>query len=87
MDILKKLFPQAFKCKKSDTNNFVVTLIVYIVMFVIAGVLMWIAGFLTGIPVLGALVAIALRILDAVVLLYTVIGIVLSILCYAEIIE
>ena len=57
MDILKKLFPQAFKCKKSDTNNFVVTLIVYIVMFVIAGVLMWIAGFLTGIPVLGALVA------------------------------
>ncbi len=87
MDILKKIFPNAFNCKKSDTNGFVVTLIVYVVLFAIASVVLWVAGFLTGIPLLGALLAIVLRVLGVIVDLYTLIGIILSILCYLEIVK
>lgn len=87
MDILKKIFPGSFNCKKSDTNGFVVTLIVYVVIFAIASVLLWVAGFLTGIPVLGALLAIVLRVISVIVDLYTLIGIVLAILCYLEIVK
>lgn len=87
MDILKKVFPNAFNCKKSDTNGFVVTLIVYIVLFAIASVVLWVAGFLTGIPVLGTLLAIVLRVLGVIVDLYTLIGIVLSILCFVDVLK
>ncbi|MBE6639404.1 MAG: hypothetical protein E7616_08155 [Ruminococcaceae bacterium] len=87
MDILKKLFPHAFKCKKSEVGNFVITLILYLVFGIIAGAVIWVAGLLTGIPVLGFILALVLRILGSLVDLYVIVGVILSILCFLEILK
>ena len=87
MDILKKLFPHAFACKKSEVGKFVITLILYLVFGIVAGVVIGIAGLLTGIPVLGFILALALRILGALVDLYVLVGVVLCILCFLEVLK
>lgn len=80
MDILKKLFPHAFKCNKSDLGKFIVTIIIYLVIGLVAGVAI---GILAKIPVVNILCGLVGGLVD----LYVLVGIVLSILSYLEIVK
>lgn len=78
MDVLKKFFPHAFKAK--DTTAFIVTLIIYLVISVVCGVVI---GFLGKLPLIGIL----FTILGSLIGLYTFIGIVLAILVFVKVIK
>jgi hypothetical protein len=80
MDILKKVFPHAFKCKKENLGGFIVTLIIYLVLAIVAGVAI---GILAHIPVVNILCGLIGGLVD----LYTLVGIVLSILCFLDILK
>ena len=80
MDLLKKIWPGAFAVKKDDSKKFVITLIAYIVIGALCGV---IAGLLGFIPVLGWILGIIASVVD----LYCFIGLILSILVYAQILK
>ncbi len=78
---LKKLFPISYQ-------GFLIALIKYVIVAIVASLLIWVAGFVTGwIPAVGALVGWALRIVGIVVDVYVVIGIVLSVLRALNIIK
>lgn len=86
MDMLKKFFPYSFGAK--DTNSLVVKIVVYVVAAVLAGVVLWLAGALTGwIPVLGGIIGTLLGIVGWVIEVYVVIGIVLLLLDYFKVIK
>ena len=78
MDILKKLFPHAFK--STDTTPFVIALVIYVVIGVVGGVVI---GLLTGIPLLGWLFVL----LGSIVDLYSLGGIVFSILTFTKVLK
>ncbi len=63
MDMLKKIFPLSFKEKK-DVAALVINLIIHLVVAIIGGAVIALAGMLTGwIPVLGALIGWVLSVL------------------------
>ncbi len=76
MDLLKKLFPVA--AKKGDVKSLVIAILIYIVIGAIGGAVI---GLLAGIPVLGILFSIVGALLE----LYTIGGIVVSILGYLDV--
>ena len=79
---LKKLFPLSYE------KSTLVAIITYIVVAIIAGALIWLAGLLTGwIPVVGAIIGWALRIISILVEAYVVVGIVLKILLALKVIK
>ena len=79
---LKKLFPLSYK------KSLLVSLIVYIVIAIIAGALIGLAGLLTGwIPLVGLLVGWVLRIISILVEVYVIGGIVVSILLKLKVIK
>ncbi len=78
MDILKKYFPYAFKA--TELRAFVIALIVYVLIDVVCG---FVIGLLANIPLIG----IIFSILGAVVGLYALIGIVLSVLAFVKVIK
>ena len=83
MDMLKKFFPFAFAVKEKDSSSLIKSLVIHIIAFVVASVLMWVVGLITGwIPVVGTLVGIVWRLLGAIVDIYALAGIVLSVLNY-----
>ncbi len=87
MDALKKLFPLSFKYTK-DAANLVVGILIYIVVGILAGALIWLAGMVTGwIPVVGMLVGWILRVLGTLIDIYVVAGIVIQILAFAKVIK
>jgi len=78
MDLLKKIFPFAFKDTK--TNNGLIMSIIYhvvaaFVLILVCSLLSWLLG---PIPFLGALIKIIAGVIDSCVGLYAVIGIVLA---------
>ena len=86
METLKKFFPLSFK--RTDTaGNLIVGILLYLVVGIVASVVIGVAGFLTGIPVVGALLAIVLRVVGALVDLYVLAGIVIQILVFAKVIK
>ena len=87
MDSLKKLFPLSFK--RNDTaGNFVIALLIYIAIGIVAGVLIGLAGLITGwIPVAGAIIGWVLRIVGILVEVYILVGIVLQILAFCKVIQ
>ena len=79
---LKNLFPAAYN--KSPVG----ALVTYIIIAIIAGALMWAAGFVTGwIPVVGAVVNWVLRIIATVVSVYVIAGIIVTILVALDVID
>ena len=71
MDVLKQLFPLSFKVK--DSNDCVISVIIYLVVSILFGVVVAILDF---IPVINVL----LGVLGSLVGVYCVAGIILSIL-------
>ena len=80
MDVLNKFFPFSFKFKAKETEPFIISLIIYIVACAIGGVLI---GLLASLPVVGFVFAAVGGLID----LYGLIGIVLAILVYLDVIK
>ncbi len=80
MDILKKLFPHAFQCNKTSLGKMIVTILIYLVIGIVAGVAI---ALLAKIPVVNILCGLVGGLVD----LYVLAGVVLSILCYLEILK
>ena len=87
MDLLKKIFPIAFKYKDTG-KDLAIGMIVHVVVAIIAGVLIWLATALTGwIPVVGAIIGWLLGIVSSLIGLYATAGIVLEILAFAKVLK
>ena len=78
MDILKKFFPHAFKVR--DIASFIITLIIYVLIDIVCGVVI---GFLADIPIIG----IIFSLFGSLVGLYAFVGIVLSILVFVKVLK
>lgn len=76
--ILQKFFPNAFKAH--DLTSFIVALIIYAVIGIVGG---FVIGILAGIPLIGLFAGIAGALLE----LYTVVGVVLSILVFLKVLK
>lgn len=86
MDMLKKLFPNAFASTEKDP--FIKALILYIVIAVVGAVVGWVVGSLLGwIPVVGALVGLVLKIVGTIVDVYAIGGVILTLLVYFKVIK
>ncbi len=80
MDILKALWPTAFRVVPKDVSSFLVQLILLIVVCAAVGIVM---GLLGRIPILGLI----FRIVGSLIELYAVVGIVLCSLVYAGVLK
>ena len=88
MDLLKKIWAFYFTVKKKDVTSLVVNLIIWIIAAAIAGLVLWLATAITGwIPVVGWLVGILVGIIGTVVEIYSLVGIVLSILNFCDVLK
>ena len=87
METLKKLFPLSFK--RTDTaGNLIVGILLYIIVGVIAGAVITLATMLSGwIPVLGAILGWALGVIGSLIGVYTLAGIVIQILVFANVLK
>lgn len=87
METLKKLFPLSFKYTDS-VANLIIGILIYLVVGIVGGVLIALAGLITGwIPVVGAVVGVLLRLIGGLVDLYILAGIVIQILVFAKVIK
>ena len=79
---MKNLFPISYE------KSLLAALVIYIGAAIIAGLIIWLAGFLTGwIPVAGVIIGWILRIVSIVIEVYVVVGIVLKILVALNVIK
>lgn len=79
---MKSLFPVSYE------KSLLAALVIYIGVAIVAGLLIWLAGMLTGwIPVAGAIIGWILRIVSILIEVYVVVGIVLKILVALNVIK
>ena len=78
MDILKKYWPHAFKA--TELNNLIITLIIYILVDVVCGVVI---SLLAKLPIVGVLFGV----IGTLVGIYALAGIVLAILIFAKVLK
>ena len=88
MELLKKIWAHSFKVEKKKASSLVINLILWIVGAFVASIVLWLASFLTGwIPVIGLLVGLVVGVLGGAVELYCLIGVVLSILVFLDVLK
>ena len=88
MELLKKIWFYSFKVERKNVSSLVVNLIVWVVAAFIAGIVLWLATSLTGwIPIIGWLIGVIVGIAGGAVELYSLIGIVLSILVFLDVLK
>lgn len=80
MDFLKKLWPTPFKIERKNVVSFLVQLIIFLVICAVVGVLI---GVLSSIPIVG----IIFWIVGSLMELYSIIGVVLCILVFLDVIK
>lgn len=80
MDTLKKLFPQAVKVKPEDAASLVIAILLYIVFGAVA---VAIIGWLTAIPYVGFIFGL----IGTLVGIYSVAGIVISVLVFCKVLQ
>lgn len=78
MELLKKYFPFAFKA--TELTPFIISLVIYVLIDVVCGVVI---GLLAKLPIIG----IIFSLLGAVIGLYALVGIVLSILVFVKVVK
>lgn len=87
METLKKIFPLSFK-KHAGAADLVIGILIYLVIGIIAGALIWLSTAITGwIPVVGLLIGWVLGIVSSLIGLYVLAGIVIEILVFANVIK
>ena len=88
MAFLKKFWPYSFTVEKKNVVSLVVNIIIQLIAAVVAGLLIWIASAITGwIPVLGWILGILLGAVGTIVDLYCLIGIVVSVLNFCDVLK
>ena len=88
MDLIKNIWFFSFKVEKKNATSLVVNLIVWVVAAVLAGLVLWLATALTGwIPLIGGLIGGIVGFVGGVIEIYSVIGIVLSVLKFLDIVK
>lgn len=80
MDILQKVFPFSFKVKEKDVTSLIVSIIINILVAAVGGLVL---GLLGGIPIIGFLFSFVGGLMD----LYAVVGIVLAVLIFLNILK
>ena len=80
MDMLKKLWPTPFKIERKNLTSFLVQLISFIVVCAVVGVLI---GVLSSIPILGIIFWIVGSLLE----IYSLVGVVLCVLVFLDVIK
>lgn len=80
MDFLKSFWPTPFKIERKNLASFLIQLIIFIVVCAVVGVLI---GVLNAIPVIGVI----FWILGSLLELYSIIGIVLCVLVFLDVIK
>lgn len=80
MDFVKMLWPTPFNIKEKDLTSFVVQLIVFAIVIIVASVLMWVLAFL---PIIKVVVWLLGGLLDV----YAVVGVILCILKFLGIVK
>lgn len=80
MDMLKKLWPTPFKIERKNLTSFLVQLIIFIVVCAVVGVLI---GVLSSIPILGIIFWIVGSLLE----IYSIVGVVLCVLVFLDVIK
>ena len=80
MDMLKKLWPTPFKIERKTLSSFLIQLIIFIVVCAVVGVLI---GVLSAIPILGIIFWIFGSLLE----IYSIVGIVLCVLVFLDVIK
>ena len=87
MDLISKIWPATFK-NNDCVKKLVVSVIIYVVLGIIAGLLIALAGLATGwIPVIGPVTGVILKALGAIVEIYVTAGIVFKFLAYFKVIK
>ena len=82
-----KWFPLSFKYSNS-VGSLIVGIIVYLIVGILAGLVIGLANILLGwIPVIGAIVALVVRVLAALIDVYVVAGIVIQILAFLKVLK
>lgn len=88
MAFLKKFWPYSFTVKAKDVTSLVVNIIIQVLVSVAAGLVIWLATAITGwIPVLGWILGILLGAVGTVIEIYVLIGIVLSVLNFCDVLK
>ena len=88
MAFLKKFWPYSFTVEKKNVVSLVVNILVQLIAAVVAGLLIWVAGMITGgIPVLGWIIGILLGAVGTIIDLYCLIGIVVSVLNFCDVLK
>ena len=86
MDMLKKFFPFAFK--SNDLTKFIIALVIFVLVGAVGVAVIEVAAKILGaIPLVGGILAWAVGIIGSVVGLYSLVGIVLSILVFVKVIK
>ncbi len=80
MDMLKKLWPTPFKIERKNLSSFLIQLIIFIVVCAVVGVLI---GVLSAIPIVGIIFWIVGSLLE----IYSIVGIVLCVLVFLDVIK
>lgn len=80
MDLLKALWPTAYKIKEKDVRSFIVQLVIFGVFCIVVGFLI---GLLAKIPIIG----IVFSLVGALFELYSLVGIALCILNFLGVIK
>ena len=80
MDLLKTLWPTPFKIERKNLSSFLIQLIIFIVVCAVVGVLI---AVLSAIPILGVIFWIVGSLLEV----YSIIGIVLCVLVFLDVIK
>ena len=88
MAFLKKFWPYSFTVEKKNVVSLVVNIIIQLIAAVVTGLLVWVAGMITGwIPVLGWIIGILLGAVGTIIDLYCLIGIVVSVLNFCDVLK
>ena len=80
MDFMKKLWPTPFKIQKGNVVSFVVQLLVFLILTALFG---WLIGLLSALPVVG----IVFGIVGSLMGIYTLIGAVLCLLKFLDLVK
>lgn len=82
MDFFKKIYPRSFE-KSTVLNDFIVTLVIYVVLSAVVGIVNGVLGTILPLPFAGAI----LGSVTSLVGLYCTGGIVFSILTFTKVIK
>ena len=80
MDLLKKIWPTPFKVEKGNIVSLIIQLVIFLVICAVVG---WLIGVLAGIPVIG----IIFSLLGSLMEIYGLVGIVLCVLKFLDIVK